>query len=904
MLRNHFHLVALTLLTTSVAVGQDVAYDRYQLDNGLTVILHEDHSVPSASVNFWYYVASKDEPPRRSGFAHLFEHLMFMGTHRVPGLDFDNTMEAGGGFNNASTSEDRTNYYDMGPAELLPTLLWLEADRLEHLGDAMTQEKLDKQRDVVRNERRQTSENRPYGRADLRVHKLMYPSDHPYHHSVIGSHEDLEAATVGDVKGFFATYYIPNNASMVVAGDFDPAEIKPLIDKLFGSLPRGSDVVHPTAGPAHVEGVTRITMTDQVQFARTTMVYHSPKRFGEGDAEMDLAAAVLSDGISSRLYQKLVYTDKIAVDVAAFQESMLLGSLFHVQATAKPGVDLETIERAIDQVVSTFIASGPTAEELERQKAQIEFSTVSRLQSLLGKADQLNQYQFFFGEPNSFKRDLDRYRNATTQGVKRWASKVLTADARLILRVIPQAETPDVNPRDTQPIIANAKPFAPLMPETFRLSNGITVHHWQRSELPLVEMRMMFPKGSTSDPVGQAGLASLTANMLDEGAGSRDAMAFSDALDMLGARFNAFSSRESTTVSLSSLTRNFDRALALCADAVLRPRFDVKEWDRVRRLHIQRLKRSLDRPTSVAQNVSMRVFFGDDHPYGRPGGGTPDSVSALSLDNVKEFHARLFRPSEAVILVAGDLSAPQVKQQLEQALRGWSDSSNVNPLPKPIYTAPSNKSLRVVVVDRPGAVQTVVRFTMPGLVYADPNRPKTQLFNTILGGSFTSRLNKNLREDHGYTYGARSGYAMGTSVGYFTASSSVRTDVTGASIREFLNEFSGIRGGNISEVEGRKARSARRMSMINSFAGLGGILGAATTLVRHDRPFTDMGEELQAVSRVTEADLNRLAYGAVPLEQGLLVLVGDNASILKQLSGLDLPDAVELTPMGDAIGKP
>lgn len=889
-----------SLLGTSV-VAQSVAYEKYELPNGLTVILHEDHSLPVACVNIWYYVASKDEPAGRSGFAHLFEHLMFMGTHRVPGSDFDNLMEAGGGWNNASTSEDRTNYFDMGPAELLPTLLWLEADRLEALGQAMTQEKLDKQRAVVRNERRQSYENAPYGKSELRVHELMFPEGHPYHIPVIGTHEDLAAATVDDVKNFFSTYYLPSNASLVVAGDFDPAHIKPLIESLFGSLPRGSDVVHPTADPVKLAGVVRLTETDTVQFARTSMVYHSPPFFADGDAEMDLAAAVLSSGISSRLYQKLVYENEFAVDVSAYQSSMLLGSLFYITATAKPGVSLDTIEAAIDEAVAEFVANGPTTEELERQKARLEYGTLSRLQSILAKADRLNQYQFFFNEPNSFQRDLDRYRSATPTTVQTWARNVLTQDARLILRVIPEIRADDAGGRNERPPPAESKAFTPLTPTTFTLSNGITVHHWQRTEMPLVAMTMNLRTGSTCDPAGKSGLASLTANMLDEGAGGRTAIEFSDALNLLGARFRANVGLESTSVDLSMLAKNFEQALELYADAVLRPRFDDKEWQRVHNLHLQGLIQARDRARVVAQRVAMRQFFGDDHLYSRPTVGTTDSARGLILADAKTFFKQCYRPSNVVFLVAGDLTVEHLRIQLEKRFGGWRDPSEIPGLAPPAFPMSGDQPLRVVVVDRPDAVQTVIRFVMPAPNYADPNRPKLFLLNTILGGSFTSRLNQNLREEHGYTYGARSRFTMNPSVGYFTASSSVRTDVTGASVSEFLKEFAALRSGDVSTGEVRKAVATRRMQMIQSFQGLSGILGTAATLVRNDRPFTELGEELDAMSTVTDHDLNALVRNAVALESGLLVLVGDKKSILTQLEGIDLPTPIQLTVTGDAV---
>jgi zinc protease len=878
--------------------AQEIETEKYQLPNGMIVILHEDHSVPVACVNTWYYVASKDEAPGRSGFAHLFEHLMFMGTERVPGGEFDQIMEAGGGWNNATTSKDRTNYFSTGPAELLPTLLWLDADRLEELDQAMTQEKLDKQRDVVRNERRQTSENRPYGRAELRIQEMMYPVGHPYQHTVIGSHEDLEAATVDDVKNFFGTYYVPSNASLVVAGDFDPNTIKPIINSLFGTLPRGSDVVHAEAKSVTLTEVKRLTMTDNVQFPRVYMAFHSPAKYETGDAEMELAAAILADGISSRLYQELVYTNKLAVDVSAYQYGQLLGSLFITEVTGRGDVSLDTLEQGMDRALAKFASEGPSREELERQKAKVEYAAMSRLQSVLAKADQMNEYQFFFGEPNSFKRDLDRYQNATVKSVRQWAAKVLTPDARLVLRVIPELKIDGANPRDARPTIGTAPPFAPLLPESFSLSNGITVHHWQRSELPLVAVTAMFPRGTTSDPAEKAGLTELTAEMLDEGAGELGAIEFADALDALGATFRSDAGYETTMVDLSVLARNIGPALDLFADAIERPRFVEKEWRRVHDLHVQELHRSLDEPTYVAATVGMRTYYGADHPYGRPSGGTMESASLVTLDDVKSFHQRAYRPSLAILFVAGDLTANEAKQQLERAFGGWHEPTGVTALPEPGFPTLPRQALRVVFVDRPDAVQSVIQFIMPGPKYGDPLRPKLNLLNTILGGSFTSRLNQNLREEHGYTYGAGSSYQMNPSVGHFTASSSVRADVTGASLKEFLKEFAKIRGGDVTSEESSKARSSQRMRLMQSFSGVQGILDAGVRLVRNGQPFAALGKELAAMARVTDSDLNRIVHDAIPLETGLLVIVGDQKTVLEQWHGLGLPEPIKMTATG------
>jgi len=902
MTRATVYGVLLVLMTAPLLRAQHLAYEKFRLPNDLTVILHPDPSLPIACVNVWYRVGSKDEAPGRSGFAHLFEHLMFMGTNRVPGSDFDNLMEAGGGYNNASTSEDRTNYFETGPASLLPTLLWLEADRMEALADAMTAEKVDLQRQVVLNERRQTGENQPYGKAEMRIPELMFPPGHPYHHPVIGSHADLEAATLTDVVDFFHRWYIPANASLVVAGDFDPKTLKPLIRRLFGDLPRGSDPVHPDAGPVRLDGVKRITMTDNVQFRKIYLIWHSPAAFRPGDAEAELMASILSDGVSSRLYQALIYDRKLAIEVDAMQDSLLLGSLFSVEILVAPDADLDEVEAVTDGVLADFARTGPTEEELERQKSLEEYQRASEMQSLLRKADLFNKYEFYYGEPDSFERDLDRFRKATREGVRDAARGILQPGRRLVLTVVPQAKEPEANPRDKQPAPLAARPFQPPEPEHFRLSNGLAVRFWARPDVPLVAVRLLLPGGSDHDPAGRSGLASLTADMLDEGAGERGALAFADALDLLGAELEPRVSRESSTVDLTALARNFAPSLALMADAVLRPRFEPSEWTRVKNLRMQNLAADLDRPGAVARRVGMRLLFGDGNPLAGDPQGTPESVGRLELAEVQNFHAARYRPDKAVLLVAGGLAEADARAALEQAFGSWR-AEGAPPAPQAAALPSPPPPLRVVVVDRPDAVQTVIQLYLPGRPFADPARPELGLFNTILGGSFTSRLNHNLREVHGYTYGARSRFTFGTRAGWFSASSSVRADVTGAALGEFLKELKTIRSGGISAEEARKARQSVRMRTISDFENLARLLSRASERVRNGVPFSSLGAELAAMESVSEKDLDALAAKALDLGHGVLVLVGDKDRIEKQLAGFDLPPLEEVSPLGEPLRK-
>jgi predicted Zn-dependent peptidase len=576
---------------------------------------------------------------------------------------------------------------------------------------------------------------------------------------------------------------------------------------------------------------------------------------------------------------------------------MLLGSLFIIEATAKPGVELGRIEQAIDEAVSVFRDAGPTADELERHKAKIEYAAVNQLQSVLAKADALNRYQFYFGEPNSFRRDLDRYRDAATEQVQAWSQKVLTPRARLILRVIPELEAPTPDPRDQRPELGSQQPFTPPTPDEFALSNGIKVYLFPRSELPLVELRAIFECGSTDDPAESAGKASLTAAMLDEGAGSLGAVEYTEAVDQLGASVSFGARRQYTLGRLSVLRRNFEPALGLFGDAVKDPRFDPAEWKRVQGLRVESLRRSQDDPSSVASLVGMRSFFGDRHPYGHPTEGTPESVASLELDDIRAFHRLAYIPSRTTLLVAGDLSVSEAKRYLEKTLGDW--KPDVKPLERIEVTQPQIGPLRVVLIDKPDAVQTVIRFFLPGPAYGDPNRVKLQLLNTILGGSFTSRLNQNLREEHGYTYGAGCRYMMDPDVGFFIAYSNVQADVTGDALKQFLKEFRSIRSGDVSAEEVDKARASFRTSMVQNYENLGSVLQSAVSLLRGGRPFDGPAADLQASSLVSDDQLNALAKPAVPLEKGVLVLVGDRQTILDQIRDLDLPEVIELTVTGD-----
>jgi zinc protease len=435
------------VMTAFSAGAQDVKipFTKSQAPNGMVVILSEDHAVPQVVVNMTYGVGSRMERTGRTGFAHLFEHLMFMGTRRAPTKAFDAWMEEAGGRNNAWTAEDRTDYFDIAPSTALPLLLWLEADRMRDLGPLIDQSKLDLQREVVRNERRQSIENRPYGVEELTLPTLLWPETHPYHHPVIGSHEDLEAASVADVKQFFATWYDPSNASLVVAGDFDAQQAKALIDKNFGAAPSQGKPVDPGAPGFSDEkttlaGVVRQTLPDNVELTKITIAWQSPRHFAPGDAELDLLASVLAQGKESRLYKSLVYDQKIAQEVSAQQESRVLGSDFVVDALVRPGVDPAKVEKALFEQVAKVRDKEVSTEELERARNTYEMAFVDRLQGVEERASLLNMYQAETGDPGFVQHDLDRYRHATEKDLLAYAKKVLLPDAVVVLSIVPKKE--------------------------------------------------------------------------------------------------------------------------------------------------------------------------------------------------------------------------------------------------------------------------------------------------------------------------------------------------------------------------------------------------------------------------------------------------------------------------------
>jgi zinc protease len=906
-------LLVLALLTTTPVLAQKaeqlppIKYTEFKLKNGLRVIMHEDRSTPIVAVNLWYHVGSKNEIPGRTGFAHLFEHMMFQGSKNYNADYFTPLQEAGANLN-GTTNSDRTNYYEIVPSNFLELALFMEADRMGGLLEAMTQEKLDNQRNVVKNERRQRIDNQPYGTVGERIGAIMYPKGHPYNWSVIGSLDDLSAASMDDVKAFFRQYYVPNNASLVIAGDFNPKQARTLVEKYFGSIAKGADISRPNPAMPKLEKETRVSMEDAVPLQRLYMVWHSVPQGHKDDVALDLLGSILSGGRGSRLQSNLIYEKQLSQDISAGNGSREIAGQFQISSSARPGKTLQEIEKEVNVEIERIKQAPPTADEISRALNRIESQSIFGLQTVQGKADALNRNATFFGKPDMFQHQLDEYRRVTPADIQRVANTYLT-DNRLIMTVVPRKGEAPRRPAATEEEDANTpttasnadkkkiEPDASKLPkpgpnpkfalpaiEKQKLSNGLEVWVVRQTELPIVSMNMVFKSGGTFEPAEKSGVASMTAGLLNTGTKSRSALDISNQLQAIGASVNAGSGWDSANVSMQTLTRSLNQALDIYSDVIVNPIFPEKELENVRARALVGFRQRKANPNAISGLVYDRILYGAGHPYGRQLTGSENTVKALKRNDLVSFYESNYRPNNAVLIVVGDVDSKTLMPKLESAFADWKPGEITN------GTLPNVQSLpktAIYLVDRPNAAQSVVSIGHVGVDRSSPDYFPLQVMNSILGGQFTSRINLNLREDKGYTYGARSSLSMRRGAGPFTASSDVHTRYTKESVAEFMKELNGIRGTvpvTQKELEYSKQSLIRRYP--SGFETNGQISGQLSNLVTYGLPDSYFNDYIAKINAVTLADVNRVANKYLTPDKMAIVVVGDRKVIepgLKQL---------------------
>ena len=914
-----------TVVLTAIAAGMFVAipvraqqsaapkieFEKYSLPNGLQVILHVDRKLPVVHVNQWFFVGSANERLGRSGFAHLFEHMMFQGSKNANKEYFEYVEAAGAnlleGGVNGTTNQDRTNYFATVPSGNLENLLWLESDRLATLPDVVDKAKFDNQVMVVQNERRQGLENQPYGRAFKLILQNLYPVGHPYNTDVIGEHTDLTSSTVDDVKDFFRTYYSPNNMSLVIAGDFDPAEAKRLVEKYFGPIPPGPALDRPAKAVGQLNGEKVIDVRDRVPLERTYFAWHTPAYFDPGDAELSLAASIMVDGLSARLTKALVYDRQLASGVSAFNSGQALAGNFTLFVTGRPGSNMSEIEQIVAAEIARLAKEGPTQVELDRAKTKWESGFISGLESIGGfggKSDRLNQYNTYLADPGRFEADLARHRNATIDGVKAAVDKYLNTKNRVLVRFRPEQSSKASNvalDRAKEPALGADRPFTAPAVKTAKLDNGVEVFVVEKPELPKVAVSVVTRAGSVSDPAGKSGVANMTARLMRRGTKTKTALQIDETMGDLGAGLGVGAARESSSATFQVLKRNLDPAMAIVADVIQNPSFAADEFDRDKKLVLDNLAQAANNPNAVASRVATMIAFGPDHPYGRPSGGLPGTVTAITRDDLVAFHAANWKPGSSAIIFVGDITLADATASARKHFGSWTGGAAPAVTVAAIAPMPAGK---VYLIDRPGSAQTVVAHVLKGIERKSPDYYALNLANTVYGGGFGTRLNLNLREDKGYSYGVFAFPQFFSRAGAWIASGGVQTNKTKESTVEFLKELRYIAGEKpITEKEFATAKLTKIRGYAQQFEAYGRITGQIGELWIAGLPMSTLQAETDEIGKLQIAPVNAVAakYAAVPGTS--ILLVGDLSKIEAGIRELNLGEVVILDVEGRPVKK-
>ncbi|MDB5987687.1 MAG: peptidase domain protein [Nevskia sp.] len=898
--------------TTRAASGAplaevDVPYTKFVLANGLTVLIHEDHKAPLVGINIWYHVGSRDEPSGRHGFAHLFEHLMFTGSQHYDDEYFRALEPAGAVDINGTTNDDRTNFFETVPTSAFARTLWLESDRMGYLSEAITQAKLDQQREVVENEKRQ-DENQPYGKVDDVIARETYPVGHPYSWTTIGSEADLNAATLSDVKTWFKSYYGPNNAVLSIAGDVDTAQAKALVERYFGSLPPGPPVPHVKAWPAPLSADKRVTLQDAVPLPRLYIVWNVPGDGVRDSVLLDLFGDVLGGGKSSRLYQRLVYRDQIASSVSAGAESNEIGGQFQIEVTAKPGAAsdaLNTIETATREELAKLLSEGPTADELARVESATNGGIVRGLEKVGGfggKAGLLASNQTYHDDPAHYKIELAWQRAATPQDVRDAAQNWL-AHGSFTLQVQPQPTLKaDGTGADRSSVPALDAPPALKLPTLQRttLSNGLKVILAERHAVPVVEVQALFDAGRAADAGGKSGTAALALDMLDEGAGSYDALGMDQRRQQLGATMAASTSRDTSTLGLSALKPNLSASLDLLAVEIEDPKFPAGDLARFKQRMLAAIAREKAQPFGAARRVLSRLLYGEGHPYAYAGVGLERDVAAISRDDLVAFQRRWLRPDNATLVVVGDTTLAEMQPLLEAKFGRWQAPAAALPQ-KNIASVALPSAPRVYLIDKPGADQSLILGSNLAPPASDPAHEAMETVNTALGGMFISRLNLNLRQAKHWSYGASSFIAEARGPQIFAAYAEIERAHTAEALAEMKRELEGIAGRkplNATEIEA--AKKSQLLALPGSFESSEEVAGAIDAQVEFGLPDDYWNKLVPTIEALTPAQLAGAADQLVKPAALTWIVVGDLSKIEASVRKLQLGTVQVL----DADGVP
>lgn len=903
-----------------------IDYEKYRLDNGLDVILHHDRSDPIVAVAIQYHVGSNREVPGRTGFAHLFEHMMFQQSENVGQDQFFKLIQGAGGTLNGGTGKDGTVYYEVVPGNALEMVLWAESDRMGYLSNTVTESAFANQQNVVQNEKRQSYDNRPYGHTRYVIDKNLFPEGHPYSWQVIGEMEDLFNATVEDVKEFHAKYYVPNNATMTIAGDFDTEETKALVNKYFGEIPGGEKVDDPEPLPVTLEETKKLYHEDN--FARTpelTMVWPVPEQYHPDAYALDFLGQLLGRGKKAPFYKVLVKEKKLTSRVSVYNSPSELAGKFNISVNAYPGFSLAEVEEAVFEAFELFEKEGLTENDLERIKAGLETNFYNGMSSVLGKSFQLARYNEYAGDPGFVTRDLQNIQEVTIDDIMRVYEQYIMGKPYVATSFVPRgqtgliaegsvdagiveenvleatevdqsqiAEDEVIQKTETsfdRSVIPAIGPDPEMtLPEiwTGELENGIRMWGIQNNELPLVKYSLEIDGSHLLEDLSKAGTASLMARMLHEGTAGKTPEELEEAIALLGATINISAQDEAIVVWVNTLSRNFEKTVALVEEMLMEPRWDSTEFVLAKERVINSFARNRANPGYMASRTLDRLIYGDNHLFSVPLSGTEETVPGITMDDLKEFYHTKLSPSLARFHVVGDISRERVETALSSLEERWEKKE----IEFPEIKIPDNPERpRIYFVDFPGAKQSVIQIGNIAIPRNHPDYYPATVANYKLGGSFNGIVNLILREEKGYTYGARTGFSGDSYSGSFTASSSVRTTATLESVRIFKEEMEKYREG-ISREDIEFTKDALLKSNARAFETQGSLMAMLREISLYDLPHDYIKKEEDFVRSLTAEKHRELVNRYIDPSRMYFVIAGDAKTQVPELKKLGLGDPV------------
>lgn len=909
-----------------------IPYKKYLMPNGLTVVLHEDKSDPLAHVDVTYHVGSGREEAGKSGFAHFFEHMMFQGSNNVADEEHFKTITEAGGTLNGTTNSDRTNYFETIPSNQLEKILWLEADRMGFFLDAVTEEKFENQRETVKNERNQNYDNRPYGLLRERVSEAEFPEGHPYSWMTIGYIEDLNRANLDDLKKFFSRWYGPNNATLTIGGDFDNQQTLEWIAKYFGSIPTGPAVEAPIYSPVSLDADRYISMEDNVALPLIYMSIPTVNARHPDEAPLDVLMSIMGEGRTSLLYKNLV-KEGLAVQASAGHGCRELACSFTLFALPNPasGKTLADMDEILRASIEEFETRGVEDDDLERVKAGIVSGMIYGLESVSGKVSQLAFYETFTGSPNYTSKDIKRYSNVTKEDVMRVYNQYIKGKPAVVMSIVPKGQAdaiaaPDTwtmydrtIPEETAPtnlevryasddfdrsVKPSAADFNPAikLPEMWEetTSNGLKILGAVNTETPTTALQIRIEAGDRQQTLDNLGIASLTASMLSEATEMSTNEELSNRLAKLGSSISISSGRRFTNITVRSLSENVDETLAIVKERLLHPKFDEADFKRIKEQTLQGIEQRKTQASAIASGVFTLLNYGHKTPSAHPSIGNAKTVTSISLEDVKEFYQTYYTVGAASVIAVSNLPQEELTSKLE-ALSAWSGEAGPKTAPQEF---PELEAGTLYLIDKEDAAQSQIRIGKRALPYdATGEYFRAGLMNYALGGAFNSRINLNLREDKGYTYGARTRFGGSDIQGTFSASAGVRTDATKDSIVQFVKEINGYFENGITEEELNFTKSAIGQSEALDYETPFDKLGFLSQIATYDLPagFTD--EQSEILKNLTKEELDVISKEHLNLDEMIIVVVGDKAKIEDELKELGYP-IVELDFDGNPIQPP